>query len=172
MIRYLEKAVLNAPDLEGIVLRYANFYGPDTSVDANGEIVTLVRKRGLPIIGNGAGVWSFIHVDDTAAATIAAMEQGPPGVCNISDDSPAPVSAWLPELARLLGARPPWHVRVWLGRLAAGEVGVSMMTQIRGISNAKAKRELGWRPRYPSWPNGFRNSLSQVDTVEREEVAV
>jgi nucleoside-diphosphate-sugar epimerase len=171
-IQYLERAVLNAPDLEGIVLRYAGFYGPDTNFDVNSDIVDLVRKRRLPIIGSGAGVWSFIHVDDAAAATVAAMERGAPGVYNIADDEPEPVAEWLPALARLVGAKPPWHVPVWVGRLAAGEVGVSMMTQIRGISNARAKRELGWEPRYPSWREGFRDGLSPSETTERERVAV
>jgi nucleoside-diphosphate-sugar epimerase len=164
-IRHLEEAVPGAPDLEGIALRYASFYGPGTGFDVNGDIVTLVRKRRLPIIGNGSGVWSFVHVDDAAAATIAAMERGAPGVYNVVDDEPAPVAEWLPELARLLGAKPPRHVPVWLGRLAAGEVGVSMMTQIRGISNAKAKRELGWEPRYSSWREGFRAVLSREDAL-------
>jgi nucleoside-diphosphate-sugar epimerase len=171
-IKYLENAVLSAPDLDGIILRYANFYGPDTSFDVNGAIVTLVRKRGLPIIGTGAGVWSFIHVDDAAAATVAAAERGVSGFYNIADDEPAPVAEWLPELARLLGAKPPRHVPVWLGRVAAGDVGVSMMPQICGISNAKAKRELGWTPRYPSWRDGFRDTLSLVDALQRESVAV
>jgi nucleoside-diphosphate-sugar epimerase len=171
-IRYLENAILGASDLEGIALRYASFYGPGTGFDVNGDIVNLVRKRGLPIIGNGAGVWSFVHVDDAAAATIAALERGTAGVYNIVDDEPAPVAKWLPELARLLGAKPPRHVPVWLGRLAAGEVGVSMMTQIRGISSAKAKRQLGWRPRYSSWREGFRVVLSHEDVIQRQSVAV
>jgi nucleoside-diphosphate-sugar epimerase len=131
-----------------------------------------VRKRGLPIIGSGAGVWSFVHVDDAAAATIAAMERGAPGVYNVADDEPAPVSEWLPELARLLGAKPPRNVPVWLGRLAAGNVGVSMMTQIRGISNGKARRELGWRPRFRTWREGFRHTLAPIEALEREKVAV
>ena len=169
-IRYLESAVLGAPDLEGIALRYANFYGPGTGFDVDGEIVTLVRNRRLPIVGNGGGVWSFIHVDDAAAATVAAIERGAPVLYNIVDDEPARVSVWLPELARLLGAKPPWRVPVWLGRLAAGEVGVSMMTRIRGTSNAKARGELGWRPRYPSWREGFASGLSHRDVLGRDRV--
>ena len=156
-ICYLESAVLGAPGLEGIALRYANFYGPGTGFDRNGDIVVLVRKRRLPIIGNGAGVWSFVHLDDAAAATVAAIERGDPGIYNVVDDEPAPVSVWLPELARLLGARQPLRVPVWLGRLVAGEVGVSMMTQIRGTSNAKARTMLGWEPRISSWREGFRS---------------
>ena len=159
-IRYVEDTVIGAAGMEGIALRYANFYGPGTGFAVDGDLVKLVRKRRLPIVGNGAGVWSFIHLDDAAAATIAAIEHGAPGVYNIVDDEPAPVAVWLPELASALGARPPWRVPVWLGRLAAGEVGVSVMTQIRGMSNAKAKRELGWQPGYQSWRDGFRTGLS------------
>jgi nucleoside-diphosphate-sugar epimerase len=171
-IRYLEGAILNARDLEGTVLRYASFYGPDTGLDVNGEITNLVRKRGLPVIGKGTGIWSFIHVDDAAAATVAAMERGATGVYNVADDEPAPVAQWLPELARILGAKPPRHVPVWLGRLVAGDVGISMMTQIRGISNAKARRELAWSPRYPSWREGFRAGLSGGDAGQEWKVAV
>jgi nucleoside-diphosphate-sugar epimerase len=161
-IRHLEDAVLGAQGMEGIVLRYANFYGPGTGFALDGDLAELVRQRKFPIVGNGGGVWSFIHIDDAATATIAAIEHGAPGVYNIVDDEPAPVAAWLPELARALGAKPPRRVPVWLGRLAAGEVGVSMMTQIRGTSNAKAKRQLGWQPRYQSWRVGFRDGLSDV----------
>jgi nucleoside-diphosphate-sugar epimerase len=159
-IRYLEDAVIGAAGIEGIALRYANLYGPGTGFAVDGDIVKLVRKRRLPIIGDGGGVWSFIHIDDAAAATVAAIEHGAPGAYNIVDDDPAPVAVWLPELARVLGAKPPWRVPVWLGRLASGEVGVSMMTQIRGTSNAKAKRELGWQLRYKSWRDGFRTGLT------------
>jgi 2-alkyl-3-oxoalkanoate reductase len=161
-IRHLEDAVLGAQGMEGIVLRYANFYGPGTGFALDGDLAELVRQRKFPIVGNGGGVWSFIHIDDAATATIAAIEHGAPGVYNIVDDEPAPVAVWLPELARALGAKPPRRVPVWLGRLAAGEVGVSMMTQIRGTSNAKAKRELGWQPRYQSWRDGFRDGLGDV----------
>jgi 2-alkyl-3-oxoalkanoate reductase len=161
-IRHLEDAVLGAQGMEGIVLRYANFYGPGTGFALDGDLAELVRQRKFPIVGNGGGVWSFIHIDDAATATIAAIEHGAPGVYNIVDDEPAPVAVWLPELARALGVKPPRRVPVWLGRLAAGEVGVSMMTQIRGTSNAKAKRELGWQPRYQSWRDGFRDGLGDV----------
>jgi nucleoside-diphosphate-sugar epimerase len=161
-IRYLEKAVVEAGDIEGIALRYANFYGPGTGLALDGDIVEQVRKRRFPIVGDGAGVWSFVHMDDAAGAAIAAIEHGSPGVYNIVDDEPAPVSEWLPALAEAVGAKPPRRVPVWLGRLAAGEVGVSMMTQIRGTSNAKAKRELGWTPRYRSYREGFRTGLGNV----------
>jgi len=161
-IRYLEQAVLEADGIEGIALRYANFYGPGTGIALDGDIVEQVRKRRMPIVGDGAGVWSFIHMDDAAAAAMAAMERGAPGIYNVVDDRPAPVREWLPALAESVGARPPRHVPVWLGRLAAGEVGVSMMTRIRGTSNAKAKLELGWSPRYPSYLEGFGHGLGDV----------
>jgi 2-alkyl-3-oxoalkanoate reductase len=158
-IRYLEAAVL---DFGGIALRYGNFYGPGTGIDTNGDVVNQVRKRRLPIVGDGKGVWSFVHIDDAASAAIAALDARSPGVYNIADDEPAPVCAWLPALAKAVGAQPPRHVPLWLGRLAAGEVGVSMMTQIRGTSNAKVKRELGWTPRYPSYREGFATGLGDV----------
>ena len=157
-IRYLESAVTGANGIEGVALRYGNFYGPNTGFAPDGNLSAMVRKRQLPIIGNGAGVWSFIHVDDAAAATMAAMT-GPTGVFNICDDDPAPIATWLPEFARIIGAKPPMHVPVWLGRLFAGEVGVSMMTRIRGGSNRKAKAELGWSPIYPSWRAGFAHDF-------------
>jgi 2-alkyl-3-oxoalkanoate reductase len=152
-IRYLERAVLDAPGLEGIVLRYGNLYGPGTAM--TNEYAEMIRKRKLPVIGDGAGVWTFIHVDDAAAATVTAVERGSPGVYNIVDDDPAPVSEWLPRAAELLGAKAPRQVPVWLGRLMTGEAGVSLMTRIRGASNAKAKRQLGWQPQHGSWRDGF-----------------
>ncbi|HEY7343090.1 MAG TPA: NAD(P)-dependent oxidoreductase [Ktedonobacterales bacterium] len=158
-IRYLEQAVLGTGGIEGVALRYANLYGPGTGFAADGDIAASVRKRMLPIIGNGAGIWSFIHVDDAASATVAAIQPGVRGIYNVADDEPAPVSVWLPDLAHALGARPPFHIPVWLGRLIVGDVGVSMMTQIRGASNAKAKRELGWTPSYATWREGFRKGL-------------
>ena len=161
-IRRLEEAVAGAGGIEGIALRYGTLYGPGTGIAEDGDIAEMVRKRRLPIVGDGGGVWSFIHVDDAATATAAAIERGAPGVYNVSDDEPVAVAEWLPELARALGARPPRRVPVWLGRLATGEVGVSMMTRIRGASNAKARRELGWRPRYVSYREGFRTGLGDV----------
>ena len=162
-IRHVEDAVVGAG---GIALRYASFYGPGTGFALDGDIVELVRKRRLPIVGDGAGVWSFIHMDDAATATVAAIEHGKPGIYNVVDDEPAPVSVWLPELASVLGAAAPRRVPVWLGRLAIGEVGVSMMTKIRGTSNAKAKRELGWRPYYKTFRDGFRHGLGEVSITE------
>jgi nucleoside-diphosphate-sugar epimerase len=158
-IRRLERAVGGAGGLEGIALRFGNFYGPGTGFALDGDLVELVHKRRLPIVGDGAGVWSFIHVDDVATATIAALDHGSPGIYNIVDDEPAPVSDWLPDLAEAIGAKPPRHVPVWLGRIATGEVGVSMMTRIKGASNAKAKRALDWAPAYGSWRQGFRVGL-------------
>ena len=148
-IRHLERAVLDTPGLTGVVLRYGSLYGPGTSL--SNEYVELARKRKLPIVGGGGGIWSFVHVDDAAAATVAAVEGGEPGIYNIVDDDPASVAEWLPVLAEHSGGKPPRSVPSWLGRLATGEVGVSMMTRIRGSSNEKAKRELGWRPSHPSW---------------------
>jgi nucleoside-diphosphate-sugar epimerase len=167
--RELESAVLIAEGVEGLVLRYGNLYGPGTSTAEDGVFVELVRKRRMPVIGDGEGVWSFLHVDDAAAATLAAVERGRPGVYNVCDDEPAAVAEWLPELAAVLGAPAPRRVPVWLGRLAAGEAVVLMFTSARGASNAKAKRELAWSQRYPSWRTGFRQGLR--DTLAGSRVA-
>jgi 2-alkyl-3-oxoalkanoate reductase len=138
------------------VLRYGGFYGPGTSLDRDGGAHTeAVRKRQFPIVGEGTGVWSFLHIEDAAAATALAVDRGTPGIYNIVDDDPAPVGEWLPVLSDAVGAKPPRHVPVWLGKLLAGRIAVSMMTDMRGSSNAKAKRELGWQPRYASWHDGF-----------------
>ena len=154
-IRHLEEAVLDARWTEGIVLRYGAFYGPGTSMAPDGEQSELVRRRKFPLVGDGGGVWSFIHVADAAEATVAAVEHGSRGVYNVVDDDPAPVAEWLPALARTLGAKKPMRVPRFIGRLFAGETGVVMMTELRGASNAKAKRELAWRPAHPSWRQGF-----------------
>lgn len=156
-IRHLEKAVLEDSGLEGVVLRYGNFYGPATDFSEDGEIVRQLRRRQLPIVGTGAGVWAFVHIEDAASAAVAAID-GPPGTYNIVDDEPRLVAQWLPELARITQSKPPFRVPVWLGRLLAGEVVVSMMTEMRGTSNAKAKRELGWQPRYPRFPDGLSDA--------------
>jgi nucleoside-diphosphate-sugar epimerase len=158
-IRYLERVVPAAAPMQGIVLRYGSFYGPG----ASGAFVGLVRKRRLPVIGDGAGIWSFLHIRDAAAATVAALEHGRAGVYNVVDDEPARVAEWLPFLAQAVGAPPPRRMPVWLGRLAAGEVGVSVMTQIRGSSNARAKQELGWQPAWPSWRQGFAGGLAAAE---------
>jgi 2-alkyl-3-oxoalkanoate reductase len=154
-IRFLEDAVTSAP-LEGIVLRYGNFYGPGDSE----PLLELVRKRQFPVIGDGAGVWSWIHLDDAAAATVAALERGRHGLYNITDDEPAPVAEWLPYLAAIVGAKPPRRIPAWLGRLAAGDAPVRWMTEGRGSSNEKAKRELDWRPAWSSWRTGFDHGLA------------
>jgi nucleoside-diphosphate-sugar epimerase len=146
-LEHVENASLAAG---GIALRYGGFYGsPD---DAQ---LDLVRKRRLPVVGDGGGIWSFAHLDDAAAATVLAVESGAPGIYNIVDDHPAPVREWLPALAEIIGAKPPRTVPRWLARLVAGEPGIVLMTESRGASNAKAKRELGWTLRYPSWRDGF-----------------
>ena len=155
-IRYLERAAVEGSP-HGIALRYGSFYGPG----ASDELVEVVRKRKLPLVGEAGGIWSWIHIDDAASAAVAAVERGAAGIYNIVDDEPAPVSEWLPVLAESVGAKPPRRVPAWLARLAVGEVGVSMMTQIRGSSNAKAKRELGWQPRWSSWREGFRHALTE-----------
>jgi nucleoside-diphosphate-sugar epimerase len=158
-IRHLESAVASADGIEGIALRYGGFYGPGTSLFVGGEYAKAVRKRAFPIVGSGAGVWSFVHIDDVAAATLAAIERGRRGLHNVVDDEPAPTTEWLPYLARALGAKPPRRVPEWLGRLLVGEQFVSMMTEARGASNAKAKRELGWQLVYPTWREGFVHGL-------------
>ncbi|HTW02458.1 MAG TPA: NAD(P)-dependent oxidoreductase [Streptosporangiaceae bacterium] len=154
-IRYVEETVpQRAP--EGIVLRYGSFYGPGASQ----PLLDMVRKRQMPVIGAGTGIWSFIETTDAAAATVAAVGGGAPGVYNITDSDPAPVAEWLPYLAKVAGAKPPLHLPVWLGRLLAGEFVVVQMTTARGTSNEKARKELGWEPRYASWREGFRAWVS------------
>jgi 2-alkyl-3-oxoalkanoate reductase len=158
---YLEQAVTTIEWGEGIALRYGGFYGPGTGVSLAPDAVLTapIRKRRFPIVGGGGGVFSHIHIDDAAAATAVAVERGRPGVYNIVDDEPAPVRDWLPVLASALGARPPRRIPRWLGRLAAGEAATVMATDVRGASNVKAKRELGWQPHYASWRQGFAQGL-------------
>jgi nucleoside-diphosphate-sugar epimerase len=165
-IRYLEDRVLGA-GLEGIVLRYGSLYGPGTSLAQGGDILETVRARRFPIVAGGSGIWSFVHVEDAASATLACVRPGGAGVYNVVDDEPAPVSVWLPELARAIGAKPPLRLPAWLAGLVVGPVGVSMMTRVRGASNAKAKRELGWQPRFPSWREGFRTGLGDPAAGDR-----
>ena len=154
-IRHLEQAVLGADWTEGIVLRYGAFYGPGTSLAPGEDQFELIRQRKFPVVGDGGGVWSFVHVADAADATVAAVAHGGRGVYNVVDDDPAPVAEWLPALAQELGAKKPMRVPRFIGRLFAGEAGVVMMTELRGASNAKAKRELAWRPAHSSWRQGF-----------------
>jgi nucleoside-diphosphate-sugar epimerase len=165
-IRHLERAVLDAP-LEGVVLRYGSLYGPGASEGT----VELIRKRQLPVIGSGAGVWSFLHVADAAAATVAAVSSGDPGVYNVADNDPAAVARWVPEVARIVGAPVPRRLPAWVGRLVVGEVGISMMTQIRGVSSARAQRELGWQPIWPSWRDGFARGLASPDQASPDQAS-
>jgi nucleoside-diphosphate-sugar epimerase len=160
-IRYLENAVTSAREVEGIVLRYGTFYGEDTGL-FDGPFVDQLRRRRVPLIGDGGGYWSFLHIDDATEATALAIERGTPGhIYNIVDDDPAPVRDWLPALAQSLHASPPFHLPVWIARLVAGEHLVTMMTQQRAGSNAKAKRELGWQPAHASWRRGFAEIVAQ-----------
>jgi 2-alkyl-3-oxoalkanoate reductase len=157
-IRYLETAVTAAPDIAGVVLRYGNFYGPGNAASRTGKMGEMIRRGRFPVVGGGTGVWSFIHIDDAAAATAAAVERGA-GVYNIVDDEPAPVTEWLPYLAEQLGGKRPMRLPAWLAKPMLGEFGVALMTSVRGSSNEKAKRELGWEPGYASWREGFRTGL-------------
>ena len=161
-IATMESRVLDA-GLEGIVLRYVNLYAPR----ALDETLEFLRKRMFPIIGDGAGVWSWVHAEDAASATVAALERGAPGIYNVADDDPAPVREWLPYLAAVVGAPKPMRVPVWLGRLLAGEAAVRMTTRGAGVSNAKAKAELGWRPTWSSWREGFRTLVPDA-TARRD----
>jgi nucleoside-diphosphate-sugar epimerase len=158
---YLERAVTTIDWGEGLVLRYGGFYGPGTSISLAPDAVMAapIRKRRFPIVGNGGGVWSLVHIEDAATATAVAVERGRPGIYNVVDDEPAPVREWLPVLASALGAKPPRRVPRWLGRLAAGEAATITMTEVKGASNEKAKHELGWTPRYASWRQGFAQGL-------------
>jgi nucleoside-diphosphate-sugar epimerase len=158
---HLERAVTTVDWGEGVVLRYGGFYGPGTSVSLapDAQIAGPVRKRLLPIIGHGGGVFSHLHIGDAASATVVAVERGEPGIYNIVDDEPAPVREWLPALASALGAKSPRRIPRWLGQLAAGPFTTAMMTEARGSSNEKAKRELGWEPHYASWRVGFAQGL-------------
>jgi nucleoside-diphosphate-sugar epimerase len=162
-MRHLEDAVLGATWTEGIALRYGGFYGPGTNMSPGGELFELIRKRRFPLIGGGGGIWSFVHIADAAAATAAAVVHGSRGVYNIVDDDPAPVAEWLPELSRLLSGKPPRRMPRLIVRMFTGEGGVVMMTDARGASNVKAKRELGWSPAYPSWRQGFAAVVKESD---------
>jgi 2-alkyl-3-oxoalkanoate reductase len=158
-IRHLESVVTGADGIEGLALRYGLFYGPGTPFERDGLLARMVWQRKLPIVGGGTGIWSFVHIDDVVGATVAAVERGAPGLYNIVDDEPARVSEILTCLAAVLGAKPPRRVPAWLVRPMLGAHGISMMTAVRGSSNAKAKRELGWRLAYPSWRQGFHTGL-------------
>jgi nucleoside-diphosphate-sugar epimerase len=154
-----EREVVESPDFEGLVLRYGQFYGPGTYFARDGHLGREVRRRRFPVVGPGTGTFSFLHVEDAAAATVAALDSGAPGVYNVVDDEPAPLREWLPVYAEALGAKPPRRVPVWLAKLVAGKAVTETAVGLRGAANAKAKRELAWQPRYPSWRQGFREAL-------------
>lgn len=159
----LERRVLGAEGIEGVVLRMGWLYGPGTYYASDGSQAADVRRRRAPVVGAGTGVFSFLHVDDAAAAVVAALERGAPGAYNVVDDEPAPMREWLPAYAEALGAKPPRRVPAWLARLIAGRAAVQMLTELRGASNAKAKQELGWEPAHPSWRQGFAEALAAED---------
>ena len=173
-IQHLEEAVTGITWAEGIVLRYGTFYGPGTGISADPEATMTkpVRKRQFPLVGAAGGVWSFVHVADAATATVEAIEHGAAGVYQVVDDEPAPVSEWLPELARALDARSPRRLPSWLGRLAAGEAATLMITDVRGASNGKTKRELGWQPAHPSWRTGFAGRRGPCGLERARHVAL
>jgi nucleoside-diphosphate-sugar epimerase len=155
----LESAVLNDKAVEGFVLRYGSFYGPGTSLGAGGSFLEEIRRRRLPVVGKGTGVWSFVHIDDAASATLSAVQGTTPGIYNICDDEPAPISEWLPFLAEVLGTKPPRRIPAWVGRIAIGPHGDAMMNEVRGASNRKAKLLLRWQLKWRDWRQGFRNGL-------------
>jgi nucleoside-diphosphate-sugar epimerase len=158
-VRALEEATLGSDSVEGVVLRYGLFYGPGTAFARDGSTAAMVRKRAFPVVGRGTAVYSYIHVDDAAGATVAALDHGAPGAYNVVDDDPAMMREWLPKYADALGARPPRRVPRFIVRLAAGKFGLYMSTQLQGATNEKAKRELGWQPRWTSWRQGFQEAL-------------
>lgn len=155
----LEDSVTSTPGVAGVVLRYGYFYGPGTAYAADGSLAHEVKRRRLPVIGRGTGVFSFIHIDDGAAATALALDRGDAGIYNVTDDDPVPASEWLPYYAEVIGAKRPFRVPAFLGRLGGGAYSVYLMTRQRGASNARAKKAFGWEPRYASWREGFRASL-------------
>ncbi|GAB2659264.1 NAD-dependent epimerase/dehydratase family protein [Kribbella swartbergensis] len=158
-IKHAESVVTNADGIEGVALRYAGFYGPTGDVGKGGSMVRLIQQRKLPLIGDGAGVWSWIHYDDAADATVKAIESDATGIYQIADDDPAPAAVWLPEFARILGAKPPRHIPTWLARLVVGDAGVAAFTTMRGVDNSLAKATFDWQPSYASWREGFRKGL-------------
>ncbi|HSD24906.1 MAG TPA: NAD(P)-dependent oxidoreductase [Solirubrobacterales bacterium] len=154
----LERSTVETPGLEGVVLRYGFFYGPGTAYASDGSRAEDARRRRLPVVGKGTGVFSFVHMDDAAAATVAALDRGS-GIYNVCDDDPATMAEWVPVYAEAIGAKPPRHIPLWLARLVGGKQAAVMAERLEGASNEKAKRELGWQPRYPSWRQGFQQGL-------------
>lgn len=161
-----EHRVVSSADFEGLVLRYGFFYGPGTYHASTGSIATQVRRRRLPLVGKGSGVTSYVHIDDAASATVAALERGAPGIYNVVDDDPAPMREWLPLYAEAIGARRPRRIPAWLARLVAGPFASAGALELRGASNAKARRELGWQPGLTSWREGFRSALDRHPSLE------
>jgi nucleoside-diphosphate-sugar epimerase len=161
-----ERRVVSSPDFEGLALRYGFLYGPGTYFAPDGSIAARVRKRQFPIVGRGLGMTSYVHVDDAASATVAALERGAPGIYNVVDDDPAALRDWLPVFAQAIGAKKPRRVPVWLARLVAGEFAVAGAGALRGASNAKARRALGWQPALPTWRDGFRTALDRHPALE------
>ena len=159
-IKQMETVIASSQNPVGVVLRYGHFYGRDTAFGPDGDVVKAVRTRGFPLVGRGAAVWSFVHVDDAAEATRIAIESAPGGIYNVADDSPARVSEWLPELARIVGAKSPMTLPSWLGKLLIGESGHYLMNRARGADNSKAKTVLKWTPSFPDWRLGFTSTLS------------
>ena len=155
----LERSVLGTAGIEGVVLRFGFFYGPGTTYGAYGYTTTEVMRRRFPIVGKGTGVFSFVHMDDVDSSTIAALDQGSPGVYNIVDDEPAPVAEWLPVFAEAVEAKPPRRVPRLIAQVVVGSFRTGMLTELRGASNEKAKRELDWSPSWPSWREGFHRAL-------------
>jgi 2-alkyl-3-oxoalkanoate reductase len=171
-IKYLEQCVTRSVDPEGVVLRYGAFYGPGTGALENGMLKQISNRR-VPLIGDGGGWWSFVHVDDAAEATVKAIDCAKPGnIYNIVDDHPAQVREWLPALAEMVGAKTPFHVPAWITRFIGGEHLVLMMTRVRGGSNAKAKTELGWQPGRPSWRRGFADALEQMQSADGRTLSI
>jgi len=160
-IAEMERRLLDADSLDGVVLRYGFLYGPGTYYDEDGSTTADVRRRRMPVVGKGSGVFSFVHVDDAAGATVIAVERGGPGIYNIVDDEPATMREWLPEFANAAGAKRPLRLPAWLAKLVAGPVVAAYALDLRGASNAKAKGELGWRPAHPSWRQGFAETFQR-----------
>jgi nucleoside-diphosphate-sugar epimerase len=168
-IVHVESSVMQDKKIEGFVLRYGSFYGPGTSLGAGSSLLEDIRRRRVPIVGGGTAYWSFLHIDDAASATLAAVEASMPGLYNIADDEPVPVSEWLPYLAKAVRAKAPRHIPAWLGRMAVGAPGIAMMTLARGASNHKAKSLLPWTLKWPSWRQGFLEGLGDQTRGERSD---
>jgi len=158
-LHQLEDITTGTEGIEGIALRYGFFYGPNTGYASDGYYAREAKRRRLPIVGNGGGVFSFIHVDDAARAAVAAVGSGAPGIYNVVDDEPAPMREWVPRYAEVLGARKPFRVPKVVARFIAGSYATMMATELRGATNERAKRELGWAPQHPSWRQGFQHAL-------------